>query len=82
MLAPIRDYVAAAYPPDPGDLDRAVSHYARLAATGVEIGSHRGAQVAARLQAETGNITAMLERAAAERRTNELTEAIQGLTEY
>ena len=67
-LAPVREHIAAAHPPDPGDLDQAVSHYAQLAAvTGDQVGGRGGARAAARLQAETGNIAAMLERAAAGR---------------
>ncbi len=83
MLAPIRDHAAAAHSPDPGDLDQAIGHYAQVAAsTGIQVGGSQGAQAVARLQAETGNITTMLERAAAERRTEELTDAVWGLTEY
>ena len=83
MLAPIRDHVAVAYPPDSADLDRAIAHYSQLASiTGDQVGTSQGAQAVARLQAETGNIAVMLERAAAERRTEELADALWGLTEY
>ena len=83
MLAPIREHSAAEHPPGPADLDRTVSHYARLAATtGNEVGGSQGAQAVARLQAETGNVAAMLERAAAELRIDELTDALCGLAEY
>ena len=83
MLAPIRDHTAATHPPDPADLDRAISHYAQLAATtGGQVGSSEGARASTRLQAETGNITAMLELAAADHRTEELADALWGLTEY
>jgi tetratricopeptide (TPR) repeat protein len=82
-LAPVREHVAAAHPPDPGDLDGAVSHYTRLAAvTGGQIGGSGGAQAAARLRAETGNIAAMLERAAADGRIDELADGMYGLVEY
>ena len=82
-LAPVREHVAAAHPPDDADLDRAISHYARLAATeGNLVGRSEGARAVARLQAETGNIAAMLERAAAGRRTGELAGALDGLAEY
>ena len=82
-LAPVREHVAAAHPPDPGDLDGAVSHYAQLAAvTGAQIGGSGGAQAAARLRAETGNITAMLERAAADGRIDKLADGMYGLVEY
>ena len=83
MLAPIREHTAAEHPPDRADLDEAVSHYARLAAvTGKQVGGSQGAQAVARLQAETGNLAAMLERAAAALRIDELTDALSGLTEY
>jgi tetratricopeptide (TPR) repeat protein len=81
-LAPIREHVAASYPPDPVDLDRAVDHYARLAVTGGQVGRSDGARTAARLQADTGNIAALLECAAAGRRTAELSDAVTGLAEY
>jgi hypothetical protein len=74
---------AAAHPPDPGDLDGAVSHYAQLAAvTGAQVGGSGGAQAAARLRAETGNMTAMLERAAADGRIDKLADGMYGLVEY
>src|SRR5262249_54433835 len=67
--APIREHVAATHPPEPDDLDKAVSHYAQLAAsTGGQVGTSDGAQAVTRLQAETGNIAAMLERAASDGR--------------
>jgi tetratricopeptide (TPR) repeat protein len=82
-LAPVREHVAATHPPDPGDLDRTISHYARLAAvTGGQVGGSGGAQAAARLRAETGNIAAMLERAAADGRIDELADGMYGLVEY
>ena len=82
-LAPVRDHVAATHKPQPADLDRAVSHYARLAATtGLQVGRSEGAQAEARLQADTGNIAAMLERAAAGSRIDELTDAVRGLARY
>ena len=82
-LAPIREHVAATYPPEPADLDLAVSRYARLAATtGRQVGRSEGAQAAARLQADTGNITTMLEHAAADRQTGVLADALYGLAEY
>jgi tetratricopeptide (TPR) repeat protein len=82
-LAPVREHFAAAHPPVPADLDLAVSHYAQLAAvTGRQVGRSDGARAAARLQADTGNIAAMLERAAADRRTEELANALYGLAEY
>jgi tetratricopeptide (TPR) repeat protein len=82
-LAPVREHVAATHPPEPADLDRAVSHYAQLAATtGNQVGTSEGARAAVRLQAETGNIAAMLARAATGGRTDELADAMDGLAEY
>ena len=82
-LAPVREHVAAAHPPEAADLDRAIGHYAGLAATtGNRVGSSGGAEAAARLQADTGNIAAMLERAAAGGRIEELADAVDGLAEY
>jgi len=82
-LAPVREHIAATHPPGPDDLDKAVSHYAQLAATtGVQVGGSEGAQAVTRLQADTGNIAAMLELAAAGGRTGELTDALYGLAEY
>jgi tetratricopeptide (TPR) repeat protein len=82
-LAPVREHIAAAHPPQPADLDTAVGHYAQLAATtGRQVGTGVGAQAVARLQAETGNITAMLTQAAVDRRTKDLSSAIWGLAQY
>ena len=82
-LAPIREHVAATHPPDPADLDRAVSYYAQLAAdTGLEVGHSDGAQAAAWLQADSGNIAAMLERAATDGRIDELADGLSGLIQY
>ena len=82
-LAPVREHIAANHPPDPADLDQAVSHYAQLAGvTGGQVGRRGGARAVARLQAETGNIAAMLERAAAAGRVDELAESLFGLVEY
>jgi tetratricopeptide (TPR) repeat protein len=82
-LAPIREHIAASLPPEPTDLDRAVRHYAQLAAiTGDQIGRREGNLAVARLQAETGNIAAMLEQAAAAGRINQLIAGIRGLVDY
>ena len=82
-LAPVREHVAAAHPPEPADLDQAVSHYARLAAvTGRQVGRRGGARAVTRLQAETGNIAAMLERAAAADRIDDLADGMYGLAVY
>ena len=82
-LAPVREHIAATHPPAPADLNQAVGHYARLAAAiGEEVGASDGAQAVARLQADTGNIAAILERAAADSRIDELADAMHGLVEY
>jgi tetratricopeptide (TPR) repeat protein len=82
-LAPVREHIAAAHPPGPAGLHQAVSHYAQLAATtGNQVGRSDGAQAAARLQADTGNIAAMLERAAADSRIDELADGMYGLIRY
>ena len=82
-LAPVRDHLAAAHPPHTADLNVAVGHYAQLATTaGGQVGTSGGAAAVARLQAETGNITAMLTQAAADRRTQDLAGALSGLAGY
>ena len=81
--APVREHAAAAHPPQPAALDTAISHYAQLAATtGGQVGRSDGAVAVTRLQAETGNITAVLGHAAALKRTGELADAIDGLAQY
>ena len=83
MLAPIRDHTTAEHPPDPEDLDRAEGYYAELAAAyGDQIGRREGAQAVTLMQAEIGNITAMVKRAAATHRIDKLTDALWGLIEY
>jgi hypothetical protein len=83
MLAPLREHTEANHKPDPPDLDRAVGHYAEFAAsTGIQVGHSEGAQAVARLQTETGNLTAMLTYAATAHRTKELADALRGLATY
>ena len=82
-LAPVREHVAATYPPKAVDLDQAISHYVQLASTtGKHVGRSEGAQAAVRLQADTGNIATMLERAAADGRIDEVADALDGLVQY
>jgi hypothetical protein len=67
-LTPVGEYVAAAYPPQPADLRRAVSHYGQLAATTKrEEDGPEAAKPMDRRQAEAGNIAAMLVQATARR---------------
>jgi hypothetical protein len=82
MVAPVREHAAAAHPPRPADLARASAHYAKLAASGGQLGWGRGAQIAARLQAETGNMTVMLRQAASGQRIDELIGGVGGLVRY
>ena len=82
MLAPVREHAAAAHSPWPADLARASAHYARLAAAGEQLGWGHGAQVAAQLQGETGNMTAMLRQAATSHRIDELVAGVSGLVKY
>jgi tetratricopeptide (TPR) repeat protein len=82
-LAPIREHIAASLRPEPADLDRAVGHYAQLAAiVGDQIGRRDGNHAVVRLQAETGNIAAMLAHAAADGRISRLAAGIHGLVDY
>ena len=82
MLAPIREHVAAEHRPEQADLAAVSAHYARLAATGERVGWGQGAQAAARLQAETGNIAVMLRQAANVQQIDELMEGVSGLGKY
>ncbi|HEY1346660.1 MAG TPA: tetratricopeptide repeat protein [Streptosporangiaceae bacterium] len=83
-LAPIREHIATKHPPEPAELGKAVSHYAQLASvTGDQVGGSEGAQAVTRLQADTGNIAAMLERATADDgRADELADAMYGMVKY
>jgi tetratricopeptide (TPR) repeat protein len=82
MLAPVREHAAAAHPPWPEDLARASAYYAKLAASGGQLGWGQGAQVAARLQAETGNMAVMLRQSASGLRIDELIKGVGGLVRY
>src|SRR5208282_5509656 len=82
-LAPVREHIAGKHPPEPADLGKALGYYAQFAATtGEQVGRRGGAQAVTRLQADIGNITAMLERAAADSRTGELADALYGIVRY
>ena len=83
MLGAIREQAAAAHLPQPSDLARAVTHYCQLAAIlGNQVGPGGATEALTRLQAETGNITAMVERAAADHLTDALAGAVTGLANY
>ena len=60
VLAPVREYARAHWPPGPADHDRAVTHYLALARRGTEVGRRNGAQAVARLVPENANIEEML----------------------
>jgi tetratricopeptide (TPR) repeat protein len=82
-LAPVREHVATAHPPESLDLTRAVTHYAQLAAAlGDQVGRRDGAQASTRLQAESGNIAAMLRHAEAHGQIDQLVAAVCGLAVY
>jgi tetratricopeptide (TPR) repeat protein len=82
MLAPVREHAAAAHPPEPDDLARASAHYASLATSGEQLGWGNGAQIAARLQAETGNMTVMLQHCASTHQLDQLAGGVSGLVRY
>ena len=82
MLAPVREHAAAAHPPEPDDLARASARYASLATSGEQLGWGNGAQIAGRLQAETGNMTAMLQHCASTHQLDQLAGGLSGLVRY
>jgi hypothetical protein len=61
LLAPVREYIAASYPPEEADRERAVGHYTGLARTfGPRIGYEGGAVAIVRLAADLANIEAII----------------------
>ena len=83
MLAPIRDHAETAHPPQPADLDHAVTHYCQLANTvGWRVGAEGGAEAAQRILTETGNLTRMLDQAIITDRLDQVVAAVVGLVEY
>jgi tetratricopeptide (TPR) repeat protein len=61
LLAPVREYIAASYPPEEADRERAVGHYNGFARTfGPRIGYEGGAEAIVRLAADLANIEAMI----------------------
>jgi tetratricopeptide (TPR) repeat protein len=61
MLAPLREYVAATYPPDTLDAQPAIDHYLGLAMhEGDKVGSDGGAEAVARLTPEVANVESIL----------------------
>jgi tetratricopeptide (TPR) repeat protein len=61
VLAPVRKYLAANHVPEAEDRDRAIQFYCRVAdEDGDKVGAVGGAEAAARLAAETGNLLLMV----------------------
>jgi tetratricopeptide (TPR) repeat protein len=78
MRAPLREYVATAYPPEVADDARAVSYYLTLAATeGKKVGRAGGAEAIARLAPEVANMETMIIRAP-EGQHEPITSAVYG----
>ena len=76
-LQPIRDHARSHHPPEPNDLTRAVRHYRELATTlGPRVGRAGGAEAAARLAAEQGNLEAML---SLDLSSDDLKQAVEGI---
>lgn len=62
MLAPLREYVAAAHAPEKVDESRVVEHYLALARLGSMVGKADGSTAVSRLAPEVGNVETMLSR--------------------
>jgi len=63
MRAPLREYLAAARPPEAPDEERAIGYYLSLAAQeGKKLGTSGGAEAIARLAPEVANVEAVLGR--------------------
>jgi tetratricopeptide (TPR) repeat protein len=82
MLAPLREYVLAAHPPDPSDAQLAVDHYLGLAQhEGNRVGAAGGAEAVARLAPEVANVESMLARTAVARTSVPVSMAVVGWAE-
>ncbi|HWM90592.1 MAG TPA: tetratricopeptide repeat protein [Thermoanaerobaculia bacterium] len=60
VLAPIREYVHRQHPAQEEDLSRVIEHYLNLAEQGEQVGADRGAEAAAKLVNELGNVDSMI----------------------
>jgi tetratricopeptide (TPR) repeat protein len=60
LLAPMREHVYAAHPPDEADRARVYDHYLALARSGNRLGGEGGAEIAARMRSEFANTVAVL----------------------
>ena len=82
-LAPIRDYVVRAYPPEDRDECRAIAYYANLAKTeGPKVGAEGGARAVERLTPEVPNIEAMVHRGLDNGQTDVTVEGAIGLSDF
>ncbi|HEX3111302.1 MAG TPA: tetratricopeptide repeat protein, partial [Thermoanaerobaculia bacterium] len=82
MRAPLREYIAAARPPEAPDEERAISYYASLAAEeGDKVGNAGGAEAVARLAPEVANVEAILSRSP-ELHLKALAPAVYGWGEF
>lgn len=64
MLAPLREYMSDAHPPEAADEGRVVEHYLRLASDeGTKVGRSAGAIAVVRLTPEIANVEAILAKA-------------------
>ncbi|WP_437872976.1 tetratricopeptide repeat protein [Sorangium sp. So ce363] len=83
MLSPVREYVAAEYPPVVEDLARAMEHYRELACThGPVPGRRGGTEAAARLAAEGANLDAMIRRGLTDADAGRWIDAAVALTNF
>lgn len=82
MLAPLREYVMAAHPPEEGDARRAMEHYLGLAGSeGQKLGAVGGAGAVSRLVPELANMEAMLAKSVSVPYTN-IARSVYGWTEF
>jgi tetratricopeptide (TPR) repeat protein len=82
MLAPLREYVAAAYPPSPSDAQPAIDHYLGLAMNqGAKVGTAQGAEAVARLTPEVANVERMLAQSAVTTLAASVAKAVPGWAE-
>ncbi|WP_437330255.1 tetratricopeptide repeat protein [Sorangium sp. So ce381] len=83
MLSPVREYVAAEYPPIVEDLGRAMDHYGDLTCTlGPVPGSRGGTEAAARLAPETANLDSVIRRGLTEVEAGRWIDAATALTNF
>jgi tetratricopeptide (TPR) repeat protein len=82
MLAPLREYVMAAHPPEEEDARRVMEHYLGLAGSeGGKVGAVGGAGAVSRLVPELSNMQAMLARSVATP-YDKIARSVLGWTEF